>query len=254
MKPDMATVLVADDEPELLEIFATWLQRCHYRVLTAANGAEALKLLESSTVDVLISDIRMPIMDGPTLVRRIQQSGRVIPSIIFVSGFGDIDPREMHALGVEAMIEKPLSRQTLLRALEDSIMKREELWLVPMPSVRRQAVSIDFTHPGRDMQAKLFEMGRGGCCFPCDLPLARGQTIDLTIRFAEDARCLQAHGEVRWYCRESALAGMAFRYLAPACRDWVFAAMNARMPRSFIPSGHSAVQKTAGPELLPAKI
>jgi len=71
MQNSEVTILVVDDEPELLEIFAIWMRREGYHVLTAANGAEALKILTSTNVDALISDIRMPVMDGLTLVRRI---------------------------------------------------------------------------------------------------------------------------------------------------------------------------------------
>ena len=111
MQNSEVTILVVDDEPELLEIFAIWMRREGYHVLTAANGAEALKILTSTNVDALISDIRMPVMDGLTLVRRIYDLKLKLPSIIFVSGFGDVNPRVAHALGVEAMLPKPLGAE-----------------------------------------------------------------------------------------------------------------------------------------------
>src|ERR1700735_825013 len=103
MKTERPTVLVVDDEPELREIFALWLNREGYTILTAANGSEALQMLTTQTVDALISDIRMPIMDGIALVRRVFEMKLMLPSIIFVSGFGDVSVREMYALGVEAV-------------------------------------------------------------------------------------------------------------------------------------------------------
>jgi len=242
-----ATVLVVDDEEELLEIFAAWLEIGGYRVLTAPNGAEALKVLATKHVDALISDIRMPIMDGPTVVRRLQERSEAIPVLIFVSGFGDIDVREMHSLGVEAMIEKPLARMTLLNTLEDSLRNREELWLAPLHGYPQRSLSIDLASPERIGLAEQFQLGRGGCCFPCDQPVARGQTIDLTIQLASGARCLRSQGEVRWYDHESGLAGVAFRYLDPTCRDWVIDWMNTRMPRSFIPYGIAPATLKPGP-------
>jgi CheY-like chemotaxis protein len=241
MTSTIATVLLVDDEPDLLEIFGHWLERSGYRVLTAPNGAEALKVLAVEAVDVLVSDIRMPIMDGPTLVRSIRERGLVIPSIIFVSGYGDIDLREMHALGVEAMIEKPLNRKTLLAALEDSMMEREKLWRAPLAEQIKRQVSVDLTGPDTAVRAQQFALGRGGCCFPCSQPLSRGQIIDLTI-LLDGGNSLKAHAEVRWYHPEYALAGVAFRYLAPESRGWVIGAISARMPRSFIPRGTPSVQ------------
>ena len=124
MKLNQATVLLVDDELELLEIFSAWLGRSGCRVLTAPNGAEALKILLAEKIDVLLSDIRMPLMDGVTLVRRINEMNLPIPSILFVSGYGDVMPREMYALGVERLMEKPLSRKELLRAMDDCLMER----------------------------------------------------------------------------------------------------------------------------------
>jgi len=231
------TVLVVDDELELLEIFSAWLERGGYRVLTAPNGAEALKLLATETVDALISDIRMPIMDGVTLVRRIHDAGLSVPSIIFVSGFGPADPREMHALGVEAMLEKPLSRKHLLRALEESLMDRNKLWLTPISEPVEQIVSIDIEAMDDPVRAHQFQLGRGGCCFPCDILLMEDRTIDLTLLTAGAGPTLRAQGDVRWYSAENALAGVAFRYLSPECRDWVIAAIDRTHPRCFIPLG-----------------
>ena len=246
MNRDKATVMVVDDEVELLEIFATWLRRTGYRVLTAPNGAEALKMLALERVDALISDIRMPVMDGTTLVRRMHEMGLAIPSIIFVSGFGPADPREMHALGVEAMLEKPLSRMDLLRALEECLMEREELWLAPISEPIQQKVSIDMESLDDKTRPRQFQLGRGGCCFPCDQPLMEHEMIDLTVLLAQDGPCLRAQGQVRWYSADCALAGMAFRYLDPECRIWVVDLMKAGMPSSFIPRGSKRVERADG--------
>jgi len=247
MNPANATVLVVDDELELLEIFATWLRRSGYRVITAPNGAEALKLLAVEKVDTLISDIRMPVMDGTTLVRHIYDMGLTIPSIIFVSGFGPADPREMHALGVEAMLEKPLSRKVLLSALEQGLKTPAELWLAPASEPMQQSLSIDLADLDEATRRQQFQLGHGGCCFPCDQPLVADETIDLTILLAEAGPRLKAQGDIRWYSEAAALAGVAFHYLDPACRDWVVGLIESRLPRSFIPRGSEAVEGAIAP-------
>ena len=113
-----AVFLVVDDEPQLREIFSAWLARDGRRVFTAANGAEALKIMETDRIDVLVSDIRMPVMDGVELVRNIHTLGLRIPIILFVSSATDIDEQEMRALGVVEMLQKPLLRRDLLDAVE----------------------------------------------------------------------------------------------------------------------------------------
>jgi CheY-like chemotaxis protein len=230
-----ATVLLVDDELELLEIFSIWLRRSGCKVLTAANGAEALKVLGVEKVDALISDIRMPIVDGVTLVRRIYDIGIQIPSIIFVSGFGDVDPREMHALGVELMIEKPISRQRMLHALESSLREREELWLTQAEEPVSQRVEIEFGSLDEAGRSGDFKLGRGGCCFRCAAALEEEKMVELAISFAAEGRTLRAHGEVRWYRKELEHAGVAFTYLDPECRGWVIEKMKREGMRSFIP-------------------
>ena len=236
-----ATILIVDDEPELLEIFAIWLRRCRCTVLTAANGAEALKILEDHQVDALISDIRMPIMDGLTLVRRIYEKKLQVPSIIFVSGFGDVDAREVHALGVELMLTKPLIRQQLLDALECSLLPRDRLWLTPPAEVAAQNVSLEMPSLEEAMRTHKFELGRGGCCFLCPQPLIVERTIDLSIHFVKEELSLLVQGTVRWRDSSDSHAGVAFTYVDPASRSWVLEYMRDKTLYSFIPRCQAVV-------------
>jgi CheY-like chemotaxis protein len=236
-----AKILIVDDEPELLEIFAIWLRRCGCTVSTAANGAEALKILESHQVDALISDIRMPIMDGLTLVRRIYEKKLLVPSIIFVSGFGDVDAREIYSLGVELMLSKPLIRQQLLDALECSLVPRDKLWLTPPTEAAAQSVSFEMPSLEEAMRSHKFELGRGGCCFLCPQPLIVERTIDLSIRFVKEELSLQVQGTVRWHDSSDSHAGVAFAYVDPASRPWVLGYMQGKTLYSFIPRCQAAV-------------
>jgi len=234
------TVLVVDDEEDLLEIFSAWLGLSGYRVLTAPNGAEALKLIVSEKIDALISDIRMPIMDGPALVRRIHQMGAVVPTIIFVSGFGDIDLREMHGLGVEEMIEKPLARKTLLAVLGNSLRDRNELWSTPISMRPHHVITVDLADADQTASGAAFQVGRGGCCFPSDRAVAKGQLIDLTVLLADNPTPIKVHGEVRWYDRDTGLVGVAFHYIDPLSRARIVASIEGSTTGSFIPSGRDS--------------
>ena len=102
--------LVVDDEPVALAV----LQRAlapHYRVLTAADGLEALKVIEASGEDirVVVTDVRMPRLSGPALAAHLARLNRS-PAILFVSGFTDPDvPGDVLA--------KPFSPEALLGAV-----------------------------------------------------------------------------------------------------------------------------------------
>jgi CheY-like chemotaxis protein len=230
-----ARVLVVDDELELLDIFAAWLRRSGCKVFTAANGAEALKVLEVERVDALISDLRMPIVDGVALVRRIYEIGLVIPSMLFVSAFGDVNVREIHALGVERLIEKPLRRQDLLGALEQSLQEREERWVTPMTEPVERSIAIDMEGLDKATEALTFQLGRGGCRFLCLQPVIAGEKIELAIHIPDEDITVHMQSDVRWYSDAEKQAGVEFHYLEPAGRSWVVGRINSEAPRSFIP-------------------
>jgi len=235
MRTDEASILVVDDELELLEIFSAWLGHSGFRVFTAPNGAEALKVLQARKVDVLLSDIRMPIMNGVDLVRNLNQMETPPPKIIFVTGYGNFSRREIFGLGVEALLDKPLSRPILLDALDRCLMDSADKWLTPSPQPITQRIVLELEGLKEAATASTFTLGRGGCCVACDLPLKEESPVDLSVRFAREGLGLEAQGTVAWVDTEQKKTGVAFDYLQPECRPWVLARINSENPRSFIP-------------------
>src|SRR2546429_5414685 len=69
---NLLTVLVFEDHPDQRDLLAIVLQREGYKVITAANGLEALEKLETDKVQIALSDIMMPKMDGFELIKRIR--------------------------------------------------------------------------------------------------------------------------------------------------------------------------------------
>jgi len=87
--PTPFTILVADDEPAMLDTLREILEDSGYRVLTASNGLEALKVLESCAVDALLSDISMPHMDGLQLLSIARERWPSIPRILLTGNLLD---------------------------------------------------------------------------------------------------------------------------------------------------------------------
>ena len=78
-----------------------------YEVMTASNGEEGLKIWKEQHLDIIISDIEMPVMDGYEMVRRIRETDGFIP-IVFTSG--RVSPKDVvkgYELGVNNYIKKP---------------------------------------------------------------------------------------------------------------------------------------------------
>lgn len=109
-------LLVVEDEPSLLQAVAVCLRGEGYDVTTARNGKEALVRLAEGLPDLIVSDIRMPQMDGYTLARQLRASHRtaLIP-IIFLTAKDDTSDRvEGFRAGVDAYLTKPFEPDELI--------------------------------------------------------------------------------------------------------------------------------------------
>lgn len=122
------SVLIAEDNEELLKFIADTLSR-NYIVHTASNGAEALKILETEKIDVVVSDIIMPIMDGIDLCNSITSSLQMchIP-VILLTARTNMDSK-ITALknGAAAYIEKPFAMEMLEAQIENLIENHNKL-------------------------------------------------------------------------------------------------------------------------------
>ena len=113
------TILLVEDEEMVRAVAERALTRQGYTVLTAEHGEAALDLLEAHPrPDLLISDVMMPIMDGPTMVRRARERYPDLP-ILFMSGYAEEQLRKSIDLDNVAFLAKPFSVQQLAEAARD---------------------------------------------------------------------------------------------------------------------------------------
>jgi|SRR5713226_3626786 len=115
-----ACILVVDDEPLVAAVMADTLGLGGYEVETAKNGREALEKIAGSSYDVILSDLRMPELDGVGLYRELeQQHPRLLPRLAFVSG--TTDPPE-YASFLErtgaTILSKPFAVANLLQLVQ----------------------------------------------------------------------------------------------------------------------------------------
>lgn len=125
-----ATILIVDDDRTIVRLCQSLLERASYQVITALDPIDALKILERQHVDLLLSDIRMPIMDGFELVSQAKQLQPDLP-VLVMTGYGSIE-NAIQALhrGVEGLILKPFENALELvdmvqNVLEESRQKRD---------------------------------------------------------------------------------------------------------------------------------
>ena len=111
------TVLVADDDPRMMELLVRVLQRENYELITAESGPAALAAVEGRpTLDLLVADVMMPDMRGPDLAERLRVIYPDLP-VLYQTGFSDTLFEGRLDLGDRsAFVEKPFTARGLLEA------------------------------------------------------------------------------------------------------------------------------------------
>lgn len=127
----MTTILLVDDNDALRETFTEALELSGMTVLPAANGARALEQLEANAVDVIVTDLLMPDMDGLELILEMRRRQSEIPILLITGGLssaltGPLDPTEpclatARALGAVRTLRKPILPSQLIHEIKAKI-------------------------------------------------------------------------------------------------------------------------------------
>lgn len=126
-----STVLCVDDEPNILSALRRLFRPCGYRVLVAESGAQGLEILRSETVDLVISDMRMPHMDGAQFLKAVKQEWPDAVRIL-LTGYADIGStiEAINQGEIYRYITKPWTDGdmvlTVRQALDGKALKREK--------------------------------------------------------------------------------------------------------------------------------
>jgi two-component system, OmpR family, alkaline phosphatase synthesis response regulator PhoP len=125
MPDEKATILLVDDNLELLETYADLLPLLGYRVLTAPDGVAGLEVFEQSTPrpDCVIIDVRMPEIDGYQLVRlfRGDPNTAQTPLVILTAMTQEVDQLRGLFSGADFYLTKPVPPETLIATIEQAI-------------------------------------------------------------------------------------------------------------------------------------
>ncbi|HEU4458714.1 MAG TPA: response regulator [Methylibium sp.] len=153
----MANILVVDDELGIRALLSDILGDEGHSVEVAENAAQARASRDSKRPDLVLLDIWMPDVDGVTLLKEWSASGLLTMPVIMMSGHGTIDTAvEAIKFGAMAFLEKPITLQKLLRAVEQGLAKpaapaaaalplratRETSLLAPLPLAHGAALAV----------------------------------------------------------------------------------------------------------------
>ncbi|UCD93575.1 MAG: sigma-54-dependent Fis family transcriptional regulator [Candidatus Zixiibacteriota bacterium] len=123
MKENKTSILIVDDAPDTLEILQRNLSAQGYLVFTAGSVVEAIKFLEATSVDLVITDLKMPKVSGLDLVRHVRENMRDT-EIMMITGYATVEGAvEAIKTGAEEYLSKPFTDEELVEAVKRSVEK-----------------------------------------------------------------------------------------------------------------------------------
>jgi two-component system chemotaxis response regulator CheY len=117
------TILIVDDSSSIREVVSFTLQNEGYRVLIGTNGQDALKHLNGTDINLVITDLHMPVMDGISFIREVRKSEEYkrIPILFLTTETSQEKKMEAKQAGATGWIEKPFLPAKLVKVLNKVI-------------------------------------------------------------------------------------------------------------------------------------
>ncbi len=141
-KPEAGRLLLAEDNLINQKVVVAMLSSGGYRVDTVVNGAEAVKAVAATPYDAVLMDCQMPELDGyeaTAAIRALKGAGRLTPIIAITAGAGEDDVDRCLAMGMDAYISKPVSKDALVGLVDRTIDSGVRNDAMPFPSVDYQS-------------------------------------------------------------------------------------------------------------------
>ena len=114
----MKTVLLTDDNPDIVELVQLVLANSGYNLVIANDGIEAVNICLSQTPDLVLMDLKMPNMDGFSATRELREKGFPNPIVILTSSESDADRQKAEQAGCDAYILKTLEMKEVESTLD----------------------------------------------------------------------------------------------------------------------------------------
>lgn len=115
-------VLIVDDEPDILELMEEEFRYCGYQTLTAVCGNDAINILNTKHIDIVVSDYKMPNGNGMAVLSHVNMMDKK-PVFFFVSGQADVSTEDAIKAGARKFFSKPFDLDELIKEIEIDISK-----------------------------------------------------------------------------------------------------------------------------------
>ncbi len=122
----MFNILVVDDHVHIRRLYEVTLEKNGYKPYTASNGREALRMLETEHIDLIVLDIMMPEMDGYAFLRTLREGGSELPVLVITARDSAEDVRKAFTLGTDDFMVKPVDEIEMLLRIR-ALMRRAKI-------------------------------------------------------------------------------------------------------------------------------
>lgn len=237
MKTDLS-LLCVDDDPDILDLLSSFFADSVQSVDTAVNGRDALNKLSQNLADVVVTDVRMPVMDGYQLLKEIRERDGLAPCVLITSGYTDHSVEALYDLGANGFFPKPFSATAVLKAMKHAVTPPESRWSAAPAFEPTLRLHEEITKSWEDQTEIRF--GNGGFSLASEaLAQARiGDILGFSIEFAD----LQFSGTgiIRWMTPlnkpdKNTRLGIEIQSLEEPARATLSAWIKCQKQASFIP-------------------
>lgn len=172
------TVLIADDEPDIRELFQDLLEPCGAQVRLASSGAEAMASIEESEPDLAILDVRMPAPDGLSILQQLRERGSTLPVIIVTAQESSTVTIEAMQHGAYDYIAKPFEPDAMLSLIERALEYRQRT---------RSAQAVDTKGKDKAKDPRDLLIGRSAVMQEVYKLIGRVANSDVTVLITGDS-------------------------------------------------------------------
>lgn len=245
--PSDVQILIVDDETDLLEMLAQLFKSFGFSVAKAENGRDALDVLNGAKVDLVLTDVRMPKMDGVELLKRIRELHPISPAVLLTSGYTDYSTADLYNFGANGFFVKPFGAAAVRNAVSRSLLKREERWAQPATDANEPKLERKYPSFEKMIASGAVRFGTGGFFLSgsgngSGFTGKNNESVSFKFAFDDPAfgGVFEGTGFVRWIKNHDdpsgpAGLGIEIKTLADGCREKVCGWLAKQNLVSFIP-------------------
>ena len=162
MEVIMATILVVEDDMELLDLFQTVLENENYIVISATNGLQALDIVSNQTIDLIVSDVMMPQMDGFEMIKLLRLGNFTMPILLITALGGIMNKKQGFRVGTDDYMVKPIDVNEMIWRI-DALLRRskidaETILNIGNTTLNQDALTITYNNTTTELPQKEFQL------------------------------------------------------------------------------------------------